>query len=61
MSKMSKSGISVGYLDTKDQVEKGIIWLHIQHMINLKIFLSMSKLSNALEILNDYRVSHSLI
>ena len=38
MSKISKSGKSVGFFGTKDQVEEGSIWLHIQDIMNLKLF-----------------------
>ena len=38
MSKMSKNRKSVGYLDTKDQVEKVGILLYIQDKIKLKLF-----------------------
>ena len=59
--KMSKNGKSVGYFDTKDQVEKESIWLYIQDTMNLKLFVYLeSKLYNALEIMNDYKVSHGL-
>ena len=40
ISKMSKNGKSVEYLGTKDQVEKGSIWLHIQYTMNPKLFVS---------------------
>ena len=36
--KMSKNGKSVGYSGTKDQVQEGSIWYHMQNMTNLKIF-----------------------
>ena len=38
ISQMSRSEKSVRYLDTKDQAEKGCIWLHIQDTMNLKLF-----------------------
>ena len=34
---MSKNGKLVEYLDIKDQVEKGSIWLYIQDTTNLKL------------------------
>ena len=37
MSKMSKSGKLVGFLDTKDQAKKASIWLLTQDKINLKL------------------------
>ena len=37
MLKMSKNGKSVEYFGTKDQVEEGSIWLHIQDIMNLKL------------------------
>ena len=37
ISKMSKNGKSVGYLDIKDQLEKRSTWLNIQYIMNLKL------------------------
>ena len=34
---MSKNGKSKYYIYTKDQVEEGNIWLHIQNMMKLKL------------------------
>ena len=61
MSKMSKNGKSLEYFYTKDQVEEGSIWLYIQDMMNLKLFVYQKKnFHNGLEILNDYKASHGL-
>ena len=61
MLKMSKNGNSVEYFSTKDQVQEGSIWLPIQDTMNLKLVgYQRVNLANALEILNDYKVSHGL-
>ena len=61
MLMISKIGKSVGYLDIKDRVEKGSVYLNIQNTMNLKLIAYLKKkLCNDLEILNDYKVSHGL-
>ena len=40
MSKISKNGKSVEYYCTKDPAEKGGIWLNIQDIMNLKLFVN---------------------
>ena len=37
MSKMSKNGKSVEYFNTKDQVERGSIWLYTQDIMYQKL------------------------
>ena len=60
ISKISKNGKSVGFLDTKDKVEEGSIQLNIKDLTNFKLFFPYSEPCNALDILNEYKASHDL-
>ena len=60
MSKMSKNGKSVEYLDMKDQAEKKQLVVYSGYNESEACWLLESELHNALEILNDYKVSHGL-
>ena len=57
LSKMSKNGKLVEYLDMKDQVEKGGNCFHIQDITNLNLFgylrVNLEILTVNLETLND--------